>query len=357
LTIPRFADGKKCGNYLAIQHRRISMIVKPAMRWAQRAFGLAALATFVLVGAQPVPAQNYPRRPVTLVVPFAAGGTTDSLGRLFAHYLGANLGQSVIIDNRPGAGSVVGATAVARSAPDGYTVLLGAISTHAIALAIYDKVSYDPDKDFIPIAHVASVPNVLVVSPKRIKATTVQEFVEEARKSGAKLNMASSGAGTSIHLSGEMFKVGAKVDMVHVPYRGAGPALNDMIAGNVDLMFDNLPSCLPHIQAGLLRPLAVTSSKRLESLPNIPTVAETVIPGFEAGSWFVVFVPAGTPADVVSRLKTATAQVIENPEFRSRTETLGARPQFMVDDELQRFLNLERKKWAEVVRISGAKIQ
>lgn len=333
------------------------MIVKSAVRWAQRAFGLVALAVFVVTGAGSAPAQDYPQRPVTLVVPFAAGGTTDSVGRLFAHYLGAVLGQSVIIDNRPGAGSVVGATAVARSAPDGYTLLLGAISTHAIALAIYDKVSYDPDKDFIPIAHVASVPNVLVVSPKRIKATTVQQFVEDAKKSGTTLNMASSGAGTSIHLSGEMFKVGAKVDMVHVPYRGAGPALNDMIAGNVDLMFDNLPSCLPHIQAGLLRALAVTSSKRLESLPNIPTVAETVIPGFEAGSWFVVFVPAGTPADVVNRLKTATAQVIENPEFRARAIALGATPQLMVDDELKRFLDQERKKWADVVRISGAKVQ
>ncbi|MDC7788886.1 tripartite tricarboxylate transporter substrate binding protein [Rhodoplanes sp. TEM] len=330
------------------------MIVKSAVRCA---FGLVALALSFTAGVAPVSAQDYPQRAVTLVVPFAAGGTTDSIGRLYAHYMGAVLGQSVIIDNRPGAGSTVGATAVARSAPDGYTLLLGAISTHAIALAIYDKVSYDPDKDFIPIAHVASVPNVLVVSPKRVKATTVQQFVEDAKKSGTALNMASSGAGTSIHLSGEMFKVGAKVDMVHVPYRGAGPALNDMIAGNVDLMFDNLPSCLPHIQAGLLRPLAVTSSKRLDSLPNVPTVDETVIPGFEAGSWFVVFAPANTPADVVNRLKAATAKVIENPEFRARTIALGATPQLMTGEELERFLHQERKKWAEVVRISGAKAQ
>ena len=221
------------------------MIVESVVRRVRRAFGLVALATFVLVGTGPAPAQDYPRRPVTLVVPFAAGGTTDSLGRLFAHYLGATLGQPVVIDNRPGAGSVVGAAAVAKSAPDGYTLLLGAISTHAIAIALYDKVNYDSEKDFIPIAHVASVPNVLVVSPKRIKATTVQDFVDEAKKASTKLNFASSGAGTSIHLSGEMFKIGAKIDMVHVPYRGAGPALNDMIAGNVDLMFDNLPSCLP----------------------------------------------------------------------------------------------------------------
>jgi tripartite-type tricarboxylate transporter receptor subunit TctC len=333
------------------------MIVDSVVRRARRAFGLVAIATVVLVGTGPAPAQDYPRRPVTLVVPFAAGGTTDSLGRIFAHYLGATLGQAVVIDNRPGAGSLVGATAVAKSAPDGYTLLLGAISTHAIAIALYDKVNYDSEKDFIPIAHVASVPNVLVVSPKRIKATTVQEFVEEAKKASTKLNFASSGAGTSIHLSGELFKIGAKIDMVHVPYRGAGPALNDMIAGNVDLMFDNLPSCLPHIQAGLLRPLAVTSSKRLESLPDVPTIAETVIPGFEAGSWFVVFVPAGTPDNVVSRLKAAVSQVIETPEFRARISALGATPQLMVDAELTRFLDHERKKWAEVVRVSGTKAQ
>jgi tripartite-type tricarboxylate transporter receptor subunit TctC len=198
---------------------------------------------------------------------------------------------------------------------------------------------------------------VLVVSPKRVQATTVQAFVKEAKASPSGLSMASSGVGSSIHLSGELFKIGAKVNMVHVPYRGSGPAINDMLVGSVDLMFDNLPSALPQIQAGNLRALAVTSLTRSDSLPDTPTIAETVIPGFEAVAWFALFAPAGTPADVIGRLRIATANVLAKPEFKKRLESLGATPRMKSDQELVRFLDQERKKWAEVVRAAGARVE
>lgn len=326
-------------------------------RWMTRAaFALAAVGATLLTGAGPASAEDYPTRPVTIVVPFPPGGATDVLGRLLAHELSAELRQAVVVENRAGAAGATGAAAVAKSTPDGYTLLLGTVSTHAIAIALHSKLGYDAEKDFTPLAYVAGVPNVLVVSPKRVKATTIQAFVTEAKNSQVKLNMASAGTGTSIHLSGEMFKVGVKVDMVHVPYRGSAPAINDLIAGSVDLMFDNLPSCLPQIKAGTLRALAVTSSTRIDSLPGIPTIAETVIPGFEASSWFVLYAPAGTPEGATKRLKAAAAKALVASALKASFAKLGAIPRAMTDQELSRFLADERKKWADVVRASGTKV-
>lgn len=317
---------------------------------------LAVTGAVVTACSTPTAAQGYPNRHVTLVVPFAAGGATDVLGRLLGHQLSAALGQSVVIENRPGAAGGTGSAAVAKSPPDGYVILLGTVSTHGINPALYSRLSYDADKDFIPISYIADVPNVLVVSPKRVQATTIQGLVAEAKASSSGLTMASSGVGSSIHLSGELFKIGAKVNMVHVPYRGSGPAINDMLVGSVDLMFDNLPSALPQIQAGNLRALAVTSLTRSDSLPDIPTIAETVIPGFEAVAWFALYAPAGTPAAVIGRLRTATADVLAKSEFTERLKSLGATARVMSEQALSRFLGEERKKWAEVVRTAGAKV-
>ena len=335
------------------------MIAKSAARWARSGFGLAAFSALVAfsAGSAPANAQTAPGGVVTLVIPFAAGGTTDVLGRVVGHELAIALGQTVIIENRPGAAGANGSVAVAKSKPDGSVILLGAISTHAINPALYAKLNYDPEKDFIPISYICSYSNVLVVSPKRIKATTIQEFVEEAKKSPGGLNMASSGTGSSPHLSGEMFKMYLKTNMVHVPYRGAGPAVNDLLGGSVDYMFDNTPNSLPHIQAGTLRGLAVTSKTRDPSLPDIPTVDETVIPGFEVIAWFALFAPAGTPADVIGKFRTAVSQVLAKPELKKRLATLGATTRAMSDQEFLQFLDQERTKWAEVVRAAGVRVE
>src|SRR5438552_13835540 len=263
------------------------------IRGLQRA-ALAALRTVCVSGAS---AQTYPTRPIRLVVPFPAGGTTDILAREVGQRLSMTLGQPVVIDNRPGAAGNIGADLVAKSAPDGYTLLMGTVGTHAINASLYAKMPYDHVKDFAPIILVAGVPNVLVVNPS-LPVNSVQELIAYAKANPGKLNFASSGPGTSIHLSGELFKVMAGVQMTHVPYKGSAPALQDLLGGQVQLMFDNLPPSLPHIKAGKLRALAVTSVARSPALPDVPTIAESGLPGFEASSWFGILVPAGTPSAI-----------------------------------------------------------
>ena len=320
---------------------------------ARRTF-LAAALLGGLSGA--ALAENYPAKTVTIVVPFAAGGSTDTLARIIAQELGQQLGQSVIVENRAGAGGGIGAAAVAKAAADGYTLLLGTVSTHAINPAIYKSLGYDAKKDFLPIAYLAGVPNVLVVNPKQIAAKSVPDFVSEAKKADGKLNFASSGVGSSIHLSGEMFKVATGVKMTHVPYRGSGPAMNDLLGGKVDLMFDNLPSSLPHIQAGTLRALAVTSPTRSSLLPDLPTLAEAGVPGVEAVGWFMLFAPAATPADIAKQLETEVAKALAKPEVKTQFAQLGAEGRTMTNSELVHFLDAERSRWAEVVRKSGATV-
>lgn len=313
-----------------------------------------------LVGALPLQAgaqQAYPNKPVRVIVPFVAGGTTDIFARLIAEKLSQQLGQQFIIDNRGGAGGNIGADAVAKAAPDGYTLVMGTVGTHAINASLYAKMPYDPQTDFEPVAFSASVPNLMVVNIKKVKAKTVQEFIAEAKAVPGGFTMASSGNGTSIHLSGELFKQQTGVDMPHVPYRGSGPAINDMVGGQVDVMFDNLPSSIEQAKAGTIRAIAVTSPKRSPALPDVPTVAESGLPGFEAESWFALFAPKGTPPAVVDKLNAEVRKALEQPDTKKRFADLGGEIRTMSPQELRAYVAAEREKWAKVVKASGAKVE
>lgn len=322
--------------------------------------GLAArtLALFaVLVPALPAGAQSWPSRSIMIVVPFAAGGATDTLGRLIARQLASQLEVSVVVENRPGAGGAMGGQAVMQASPDGHTLLLGTVSTHGINPTLYKKLPYDALKDFTPISRLAGVPNVLVVSPKRVKAKTVAELVIEGKSRKDGLLFASSGTGTTVHLSGELFRAKSGLAMSHVPYRGSGPAMNDLLAGSVDLMFDNLPTALPHIQAGTLRALAVTSEQRAPQLPDVPTMTETGFPGMGGESWFALYAAAGTPPDIMARLVRETGLALANPVLNERFAALGMTPRPLAGEALKSFLAEEIRLWAEVVRLSGAKVE
>jgi tripartite-type tricarboxylate transporter receptor subunit TctC len=303
----------------------------------------------------------WPTRPVRIVVPFAPAGTTDILARALAPELGKAFGQTFIIDNKPGAGGNLGADAVAKSPPDGYNLLMGTVGTHAINASLYPKMSFDPVRDFAPIVLVAGVPNVLVMNPAKADASgirNVADLVRHAKANPGKLNMASSGNGTSIHLTGELFKSETGTYMVHFPYRGSGPALLDLIGGTMDLMFDNLPSALPHIKSGRLKALAVTSLQRSAALPELPTIAETggVLKGFDASSWFGLFAPAGTPTEIVNRIQQETAKSFQSPVLKERLLSQGAIPGGQPSAEFVKFIAAETRKWAQVVKTSGAKV-
>ena len=317
-------------------------------------------ACLVAGGAQAQTA--WPTKPVKIVVPFAAGGTTDILARAMAPELSKAFGQQFIVDNRAGAGGNVGADIVAKSAADGYTLLMGTVGTHGINRALYAKLPYDPIKDFAPITLVAGVPNVMEMNADKAKAlgiTNVQEFIKYLKVNPAKLNMASSGNGTSIHLAGELFKSMTGTFMTHVPYRGSGPALLDLVGGNMDVMFDNLPSSLPQIKAGKLVPLAVTSARRSAALPDVPTVEEAggpALKGYEASSWFGLLAPAGTPADIVNRVQQETAKALAAPAVKEKLQAQGAIPGGNTPAEFARMIDAEHIKWAKVVKASGAKV-
>jgi tripartite-type tricarboxylate transporter receptor subunit TctC len=299
----------------------------------------------------------YPTRPVRIIVPFAAGGTTDIFARLIGEKLSQQLGQQFVVENRGGAGGNIGSDAVAKAEPDGYTLLMGTVGTHAINPSLYARMPFDPLTDFAPVAFAAGVPNLMVVNPKNVKATTVQEFIAEAKAATKKFTMASSGNGTSIHLSGEMFKGATGVDMAHVPYRGSGPAINDLVGGQVDVMFDNLPSCIEQVRAGNLRALAVTSSTRSDAIPNAPTLAESGLPGFDATSWFALFAPKGTPAAITAKLNEETRKALDTPELKKRFADLGGDIRPMSPDELMAYVRAEHAKWSAAVKASGARLE
>src|SRR5664279_1265564 len=271
---------------------------------------LGALFACIALGAS---AQGYPTRPIRLVVPFPAGGTTDILARAVSQKLTEAFGQAVVVDNRPGAAGNIGSDLVAKSTPDGYTLLMGTVGTHAINPSLYAKMPYDHIKDFVPVVLVAGVPNVLEVNTS-VPVHSVNDLIKLAKDKPGQINFASSGAGTSIHLSGELFKTMAGVDMTHVPYKGSSPALTDLMGGQVQIMFDNLPSSLALIKAGKLRAIAVTSLKRSPALPDVPTISESGVPGFEASSWFGVLAPAGTPAPIVARINSEVNKWLQSPE-------------------------------------------
>ncbi len=336
------------------------MPLKPHTK--RRTLGLLGATALSLAALSlPVAAQNaWPTKPVRIVVPFAAGGTTDILARAVAPELTKAFGQSFIIDNKGGAGGNLGADLVAKSAPDGYNIVMGTVGTHGINKALYDKMPFDPVKDFAPITLVAGVPNVMVVNAEKAKAlgiNNVADFIKYAKANPGKLNMASSGNGTSIHLAGELFKTMTGTFMVHFPYRGSSPALLDLIAGNMDVMFDNLPSSMPHIKSGKLKALAVTSSQRSAVLPDVPTVEEAgKLKGFEASSWFGLLAPAGTPPDVVSRIQQEVAKSLSTPGMKEKLLAQGAIPSGNTPQEFAKLINSEITKWAQVVKASGAKV-
>jgi tripartite-type tricarboxylate transporter receptor subunit TctC len=315
---------------------------------------LGALSILAAISAPATAQSNFPNRPVTLVVPFPAGGSTDLIARLVASRMTDKLGQQIIVENRGGAGGNIGSAAVARAKPDGYTILMGTVATHALNPALQKKMPYNAVKDFAPISLLALIPNVLVVS-NDFPAKTVQELIDLLKAKPGHYNYASSGNGTPLHLSGELFKTMAGVDMVHVPYKGAGPALIDVIAGHVPIMFDNLPPSLEHIRAGKLRGLAVTTKERAPSIPELPTIAET-IPGYETYSWNALFAPAGTPGEIVGKLNAAALAALQNPEVSAKLRDLSATAVGSTPEQLATHVEAELAKWAPVVAASGAQI-
>jgi tripartite-type tricarboxylate transporter receptor subunit TctC len=308
---------------------------------------LAALVSTAVWSAET--SEAWPSKRITYIVPFAPGGNTDTLARIIAEKLGAALGQPVVIDNKPGAGGNIGSDFVAKAKPDGYTILGGTISSHAINPSIYAKMPYDATKDFQPITLIATSPLVLVVNANS-PYKSVKDLLDAAKAQPGTLTFASAGTGTSPHLAGELLKSVAHVDVTHVPYKGSGPAVTDLIAGHVQFMFDTTLIVGGHIKAGKLRPLAVTSSKRTKSLPDVPTLAEAGVPGYEIGSWQAVFAPAGTPKPIVQKLNSEIVRVLNMPDVQERLAGLGMDAVAGTPEQLGEFQKAEVVKWAKVVR-------
>jgi len=321
------------------------------MQRVHRIFAAIALASLAAVAQ----AQAWPSKPIKWVVPFAPGGTTDILARTVGEKLAVALGQPVIIENKPGAGGGVGAEFTAKSAPDGYTIMGGTISTHAINASLYKSLPYDPVKDFVAITLIARVPNMLVINPS-VPAKDVKELIALLKANPGKYSFASSGNGTSQHLSGELFKSMSGTDMQHIPYKGSPPALQDVVGGQVAMTFDNITTALPLAKAGKLRALAVTTAKRSSVAPDVPTLAESGLPGFEVGSWQGVFAPAGTPPEIVKRLNAEIVKALNMPDVRDKLSGLGAEIVADSPEEFSALVKAEVAKWADVVKKSGAKV-
>lgn len=318
----------------------------------RKALALAIAGAAVIAAIPPVAAQTYPSKPVRLIVPFAPGGSTDVLGRLVAQRLSRGLGQNVIVENRAGGGTNIGAELVARAAPDGHTLLMTS-TTQAINVTLYPKLAYDLVKDFSAISPVATSPSVLVVHPS-VPAKTVKELIALAKARPGELTYASSGSGSTAHLAGELFKMSAGIDLVHIPYKGAGPAQTDLVGGHVHSMFGFTAGVLPHLKAGKLRALGVTSEKRLPDMPNLPTLHEAGVKGYEVSVWYGLLAPAGTPNEAVALLNAETAKSVK--ELAPKFAELGAYPLYSTPAEFSRFIQAEIKKWAPVVKRSGAKV-
>ncbi|MCG5258988.1 tripartite tricarboxylate transporter substrate binding protein [Cupriavidus gilardii] len=311
-----------------------------------------ALPLAVLPGAHAADAGAYPTKPVRIIVPFTPGGAADIMTRALGERLRQHLGQPVVIENKPGAGTVIASDYVARQAPDGYTLLMAA-SSLGIAPAVFKTVGYDPVKDFTPITLVASVVHVLEVNAK-LPVTNVKELIDYLKTSGKSVSYSSAGSGTSTHLEAELFKTMAGVEMSHIPYKGSAPALNDLVAGNVQVMFDAYASSAPHIKSGSVRALAVTTAKRSATLPDLPTVAESGLPGYEAMPWLGLLAPAGAPPDVVKRVHAATQQALKDPALREQFRALGLDIIGNTPEQFAAFIKQDAQKWAKVAKASGA---
>lgn len=316
---------------------------------------IQASASGLALCALPSWAQEFPSRPVKVIIPFPPGGPTDVLGRIVAQKLSERLGQHFVVDNKPGASGMIGADMVAKAPADGYTLLVNA-SLHVINPSLYEKNRYDAIADFTPLSNLADVPLVLVVHPQT-PAQTVKELIAWVKSSKSPVNFASSGNATAPHLAGEAFKVATGIEnMQHVPYKGSSPALTDLLSGQVQMMFDSLPSSQPFIKSGALRAIAVTTQKRSSALPNVPTIAESGIPGFNFSTWYGMWAPKSTPQPIIQKLSSEIAQITRLPEVRERFMTLGAEPVGNTAEEFAAFTKSELNKWARVVKQSGARI-
>jgi tripartite-type tricarboxylate transporter receptor subunit TctC len=316
---------------------------------------LTALACYAVGVANAQTSASWPDKPIKIIVGYSAGGATDILARLVAVKMGNTLGQSVIVENKPGANSNVGAEIVARSPADGYTLYAFSIA-NTINMSLYPKLGYDALKDLEPIGMIAKIPNILVVNPN-LPIKTVADYVRYAKESKDGVTFASSGSGSSIHLSGEMFKMQSKIQMLHIPYKGSAPAVTDLLGGQVDSMFDNAPSAMPHIQSGKLRAVGITSAQRSPLLPEVPTLAESGYPNFDVQSWFALAAPAGTPKPIIEKLNAALNKALTAPDVRQRLQELGATPEPGSPEKMRDFATAEVKRWREVVKASGAKAE
>ena len=317
------------------------------------ALGAAASASLSLPVAAQAPA-NWPTKPIRYIVPFAPGGTTDILARAVGEKLSVALGQPIVVENKAGQGGSIGAAELARAAPDGYTIGGGTISSHAINATLYDKLTYDPVTSFAPITLYASQPNVLLVHPS-VPANTLREFVELLKANPAKYSFGSAGNGTSQHISGELFKTMAGVKMQHIPYRGSGQMMPDLLSGNLPVAFDNIATAIPQMKAGKLRALAVTTATRSAVAPDVPTMAESGLAGYELSSWQAVFAPAGTPAPIIERLYTEIARILKTPEIQKRFAELGLDVSGMPPQELAALVKSDVPRLGKIVKESGAR--
>ena len=315
---------------------------------------LASLAV-AAAGALPLGAlaQNFPTKPITIIVPFSAGGTTDILARIVGQGLTTELGQSDVVDNKPGAGGNIGGSLAAKAAADGYTLFMGTVGTHAINQSLYKKMPFDPVKDFAPLSRVATVPNLLVAHPSQ-PFKTVKEMIAYAKANPGKITFGSPGSGASPHVSGELFKSMTGTDLLHIPYKGSAPAMTDLLGGQTSVMFDNMPSAIQHVRSGKLRPIAVTTAKRSPELPDVPTIAEAGVPGYEATSWFGMFAPAGTPKPVLDKLHAALIKVLNQADVKKKIAEQGGDVVAETPAQFAAFIKAESVKWGKVVKESGA---
>lgn len=316
----------------------------------------AGLGGLALAGVSPAAAQAFPSRPLTLVVPFAAGGSTDVVARIIAQKMSEVIGQQIVVENATGGGGNVGAARVSRAAPDGYTLVMGTVGTHTLNPLILKRKPYDPVADFTPVSLLVIVPNVLIVNPA-YPARTVADLIALAKKDPGKINYASSGLGTPLHLSGELFNSMAGVKMQHVPYRGAGPALNDVVANQVSVMFDNLPSASSFMQAGTLRAIAVTTKERVPSFPDVPTIAESGLPGYETYTWNALFAPKNTPRELVDRIQAAAVKAVQDPGVQERMKVFSATVVGSTPEALEAHVKAEIAKWTPIVRDANVSLE
>ena len=324
-------------------------------RMTRRALVLGAAAAAVSGGAARAQG-TWPTKPVTIVVPFPAGGGTDAFARPLFGLMTKNVGKQFVIDNRGGAGGTVGASIAAHAAPDGYTFFMGAVH-HAIAPSMYPKLDYNLETDFIPVGLIGAVPQVIVVNPQRVPVADLKGLLDYVRKNPGKLNYASAGNGTSHHLAGELFKLQTKTFITHIPYRGAGPALQDLIAGQVDIMFDGLASSATHIKNGRIKALAVAAPKRAPGFPDVPTTAEAGVPSYIVSTWYGLWAPKGTPKEIIDRMRAELSKALNSEELQKAWNGLGAETPDLYGDAFGKFVSSETKRWAEVVKNSGAKLE